>query len=97
MDKLDKILGQSLAKRGLVKATGAALICFYATEWGKGIFEPISYLNGTLKVSVSSSPAAAELQMRECELIDFLNQKLGRAAVRQVRIIVNSKGIRDKG
>lgn len=89
MEKIDKILMKSLAKKGLGKASQSAMICFYATEWGKGLFDTISFSNGVLKVSVSSSPASSNLQIRESELIDYLNAKLGRRSVRQLRIVLS--------
>lgn len=88
MEKIDKILAKSLAKKGLSGVTRGAMICFYANEWGNGLFIAISFVNGILKVSVSSSPAAAELQIKEMELLDNLNTRLGKKVVRQLRIIV---------
>ena len=89
MDKLDKILGQALAKKGLGKATQGAMVCFYAQEWAKGRFRSISYQNGILKLAVDSSSASAELQIQEQKIIDDLNTRIGRKVVRQVRIIVS--------
>lgn len=88
MEKIDKILAKSLAKRGLSKATQGAMVCFYAKEWANGLFEPISFTEGTLKVSVCSSPAASELQIQESKLLDHLNEKIGKRIVRQLRIVV---------
>lgn len=89
MDKIGDILGNAMRKKGLSKATGGALICFYAGEWAKSRFTPISYSKGVLKVAVDSSPAAAELQIEEEKLIDFINAKLKRPLVKGLRIIVN--------
>jgi hypothetical protein len=91
MEKIDKILGRRLANKGLAKASQGALVCFYAKEWGIGLFQPISFSYGVLKVSVASSPAASELNMKEGELVDFLNKKIGRNAVRSIRIITNNQ------
>jgi predicted nucleic acid-binding Zn ribbon protein len=88
MEKLDKILRQSIKKNGLRKPLEGAEICFYAGLWGNGQFTPISFLNGILKVSVSSSSAASELDMKRSELIDFINDKIGKRVVRNLRIIV---------
>lgn len=96
MEKIDKILGKALAKKGLGKATQGALVCFYAKEWGNGLFRPISFQNGTLKVAVSSSPAASEIHIREAELVDFLNQKLGKRSVRFLRIVVQNESDPDR-
>jgi hypothetical protein len=91
MEKIDQILAKSLAKKGLSKVTQGAMICFYASEWNKDLFCPISFTNGILKVSVDSSPAASELQIRESELIEYLNNRIGKKSVRQLRIIVLRK------
>lgn len=90
MEKIDKILNGVLAKKGLAKATQGAMVCFYAKEWGKGLFNPISFQNGVLKIAVSSSPAASEIHIREAELVDFLNKKLSKRSVRFVRIVVQN-------
>ena len=89
MDKLNKILMASLAKKGLGRIARSSLACFYAKAWGKDRFEPISFSRGVLKVSVSSSPAASELQIEEEKMIDFVNKKIGKEIVRSVRIIVS--------
>ena len=90
MEKLDKILRESLAKKGFAGTAESAQICFYAGKWEKMRLTPISFSKGTLKVSVMSSSEASELQMQSEELIDFLNKKIGRKIVRYLRI-VNSK------
>jgi len=88
MDKLNKILMASLAKKGLGKIARSSLVCFYAEGWGKGRFKPVSFARGVLKVSVDSSPAASELQIEEAKLIDFVNVKIGKEIVRSIRIVV---------
>ncbi len=86
MDKIDKILIPALAKRGLVGAATSAQICFYASKWTKIRFNPVSFTGGILKVSCTSCAAASELQMREDELIDFVNEKAKRDIVKKLRI-----------
>ena len=86
MDKLEKIIKQRLAERGLLKTTEGAQVCFYAKEWADTLFQPISFTRGVLKVFVKSSSAAQSLQMREEELILFLNAKMKREIVRRIRI-----------
>ena len=88
MEKLDKILMAALAKRKLSGTVRSAQICFYAGQWGLASFKPISFLRGILKVSVNSSPAASELEIRKEELVDYINGRLGQKSVRSVRIIV---------
>ena len=90
MDKLGKILRPALAKKGLLGAATSAEICFLAEEWGKGHFGAISYSKGILKLSVVGSSAASELSMKEEELISYLNEKLGREHVKQIRIMNHS-------
>jgi hypothetical protein len=96
MDRLDKVLLESLRKKDYSKATESSQICYYAEEWAKGSFVAISFLNGVLKVSVKSSPAAAELQIKEDDLKDFINAKSRRKIVRQVRIIISNTGLKDR-
>jgi len=88
MDKIGDILGGAMRKKGLSAATDGALVCFYADKWAKRRFSSISFSKGILKVAVDSSPAAAELQMQEGALIDFINDKLKKPAVKAVRIVV---------
>jgi len=87
MERLSKILGPALAKKGLLRQATGAQICFYAESWKKVPFSVISFSNGILKVSITSSSAASELQMLSEDLIDFLNRKIGKKQVRSIRII----------
>ena len=90
MEKLDKILKHRLAERGLSKTTEGAQICFLVSKWGNNRCEPISFSRGVLKVMVYSAPQASELQMDSENLIDFVNQKMGKNIVRTLRIINGS-------
>ena len=87
MDHINKILHHSLSKKGLMGVATSAEICFWAEKLGKGSFAPISYARGVLKVSVSSAPAASELQIRQEEIISQINKKIGREIVRSIRIV----------
>lgn len=87
MDKLNKILMESLAKKGIAGTAQSAQICFYAEKWEKIHLAPISFSKGVLKVSVKSSSEASELQMLSEDLIDYLNTKIGRKIVRNLRIV----------
>lgn len=87
MERIDKILQSSLAKKGLLQTAKSSEVCFLADKWGNGRFNAVSFSRGVLKVSVSSSPAASELQIDEEKLIEFLNNKIG-CLVKQLRIIV---------
>lgn len=88
MERLDKILKHSIAKKSISKPLESAKICFYAKEWGKGAFEPVSFANGVLKVFVESSPAASDLYSRQEELAEYINKKVGKKTVFKVRVVV---------
>lgn len=90
MEKLDKILRHRLKEKGLSGAAEGAEVCFWAEKWGKSRCRPISFSNGVLKLSVTSSSEASELQMESEKLIEFVNQKLGKKIVQRIRIINNS-------
>jgi hypothetical protein len=87
MDKLSNFLNRSLAKKGLLHQARGAQVCFYAGEWKDLPFSPISFSRGILKVSVTSPSLAAELKMREDDLLDFINRKMNAVAVRSLRIM----------
>lgn len=88
MDKLDRIISKSLPQKGYGKAAQSAKICFFANKWDVVPIRAISVSEGVLKVSVTSSSAASELQMLVEDLRDFVNNKIGFKAVRKVRIEV---------
>ena len=87
MEKLSNILRPALAKKGLLKVATSAEVCFYASKWTCVRFEPISFARGTLKVSVTSSSAASELQMQSEDLMESINRKFVKKVVRAVRIV----------
>ena len=87
MEKIDKYLISTMAKKGLGETALGSLVCFWASEWSTGRFEPISFSRGILNVSVQSSAAASELHIIEDDLISFLNEKASRKIVRRVRIM----------
>lgn len=87
MDKLNKFLNNSLAKKGLLGQARSAQICFYAGEWGKLPISPISFSRGVLKVSVTSPTLAGELKMQEEDLLGFINRKMGGKLVKELRIM----------
>ena len=87
MKQLNDFMWSSLGRKGLKKEAEGAYLCFLATEWGQGRFKAVSFSQGILKLSVCSSPAAQEVQMETEKLSDYLNSKIGRKAVRGVRIV----------
>ena len=86
MDKLGDFLNDAVNRKGLSAAYTGSLVCFWADEWAKGRFTPISYSRGVLKVAVDSAAAAQELQMEEESIINHLNLKAGRKLVEKIRI-----------
>ena len=87
MQKIDKILQQSMNKRGIGKEALSAQICYYADELSENLYKTISYQNGVLKVSVLSSSQAADFDIRREEFIDKINQKIGKNMIRSIRIL----------
>ena len=88
MEKLDEILRSQLARKKLSGTLRAAQICFYATQWAKTPCKILSFSKGILKVAVDSSPAASELEIQKEDLLSFVNQKLGKNAVRFIKITI---------
>lgn len=87
MDKVSKLLLKNMSKKGLGGAAVSSQICFYADKWGKGRFSTISFTQGTLKLAVSNSSLAQELDMEKQKLMDYIEEKIGRKVVKKVRII----------
>lgn len=90
MKKVGELLISSMAKKGLAREAIGAEVCFFADGWGKHSFRSVSFSRGILKVSVASSSAAQELQMKEEEIVNYLNKKMGKEIVKRVRIVNNS-------
>lgn len=86
MDKLGDFINDALNNKAVSGASQSSLICFWADEWGKGRFTPISFSKGTIKVSVDSAAAAQELSMQSEKLIKYLNSKIGYQRVKELRI-----------
>lgn len=78
MDKVGKILKVVLNKKDLSKAAEAAQICYLANDWGKGRFEAVSFARSVLKLRVDNHCAAQEAQMLEEELLEYLEEMVGR-------------------
>ena len=76
-----------MADKGLAGAAVSSQICFYATEYGKGSFEVISYSRGVLKLSVADSIDAGEVQMMSEEITNYVNAKIRRKMVKRIRIV----------
>ena len=92
MDKLGKILKIVVNKKGLKKAAEASQICYLANCWGKGAFEAVSFSGSALKLSVKNHSQAQEVQMREEDLLDYLEEVIGRRQVLRIRWQVGARG-----
>ncbi len=86
MEKIGKILMGAMAKKAVGKAARSAMVCFYADEWGKHTFKAVSFSGGILKLSVTSSSHAMELEIQKEQLATYLKDKLNIDL--RVRIIV---------
>jgi len=87
MEKIDKILLPVMARKGLGGAAVSSQICFYASEYGKGCFEAVSFSKGVLKLSCADSIDSGEVQMMSEEIIDYVNKKIGKNIVSRIRIV----------
>lgn len=87
MDKIGKLLMGNMAKKGIAGAALGAQVCYFAEKWGKGRFSAVSLSRGILKLSVRTSCAAQDLSMQEEELVNHLNEKIGKNIVKRIRII----------
>lgn len=88
MEKLNKILQASLNKKGIGKEALAAQVCYYAYVWSNGECKPVSFQRGVLKIGVKSSSQSSEYQMKQEEIIKFINEKLKKVLVREVRFVI---------
>jgi len=82
LEKLNKILLPSLAKKGLGKTATSAMVCFYAEKWGNGRFKAISFSEGLLKLSARSSAQAMELDMQKEDLLNYMKEFVGKKRIK---------------
>ena len=85
MKKIGKMLRHNPKYKRMQKPLEAAEVCDVARAISKGRFGVISFKNGLLTVSVQSSAAAANLQAESQEIIDEINQKVGKRVVEKIR------------
>ncbi len=76
-----------MAKKGLGGVAVSSEICFFASEYGKGSFEAVSFSRGVLKLNCQDSIDAGEVQMMSEEIIAFVNKKIGKDIVTRIRIV----------
>lgn len=85
MKKISKFLSENPRYRRLQKPLEAAEICEIARSQSQGLYEIISFKNGLLTVNPRSPAQAATLQVESENIIDKINQKIGRKAVTKIR------------
>ena len=83
-EEIKNILSRNLARKGLLKAAYSANVCALAKDVGKGDFEPISFRDGVLKLSVDSAAKAHLIKMQELSFIDQINEKIGSKIVNKI-------------
>lgn len=83
-EDISNILERNLARKGLLKAAYSARVCAIAKEVGAGEFEPVSHKDGALKILVSDSSRAHLLKIKEPQLIEQINSKLGQKVVKRL-------------
>lgn len=88
-ENLKNILSRRLKHYGLDKVATAARVCAVALELSGDEFEPISFKNGALKVSVGSAARAHLLRLKEKEVVARINLKLGSDLVKKLRFEIS--------
>lgn len=85
LQKISKIISGQSKLQGFKKPLEAAEVCDAAREISEGQYTIISFHNGLLTVGVSSSYEAAERRIEADKIINKINQKIGRKAVKKIR------------
>lgn len=83
-EPISQILSRRLNAMGLSKQFNAARICAVADKAGGGEFGAISYKNSVLKIHVDSGARAHLVKLREKEILQDINKKLGKEAVKRL-------------
>lgn len=85
LEPINKILNARANKYGLKNVADAARICFEAKAVSDGEFEPISFRNGILTISVANNILASKIQMKSSSIIKKINQKVGGEKIKRVK------------
>lgn len=85
MKKISEYLRHNPRYKAYKKPLEAAQICDLARNQANGRFGVISFRLGLLTLEVDSSSQATMLQFETQKIIDKINQKLGRPAVKSLR------------
>ena len=93
MDKLSRLTNNVLISKNLNKAASAALICHEAGKALKEFFDKeflreinvVSYRDGSLYLSTTSSGYAQEIILKEKDIIGEVNKALPGGPVKKIR------------
>lgn len=83
-EPIKDILSRRIAAKGLSNVVVAARVCAVAKEVSEGLFEPVSYKSGCLKILVSSDSRAHIIRLREDKWRSKINKKLGQEFVQRL-------------
>jgi len=86
MKKIDEFLKHNPKYRALHKPLEAAKICDIARSQSHNRFNVISFRDGLLSLSVSSSAEAANLQAESQKIMAGINMKIGENLVKRLRL-----------
>ncbi|MBI2464396.1 DUF721 domain-containing protein [Candidatus Peregrinibacteria bacterium] len=96
--QLKDLLPRATRKIEMERTLNAALVCEVFRQIRAEVLgdyalrevEPKHYQSKILTLSVSSSPAAQEIFFHKKELIELLNKRFGKDAIRDVRTIIET-------
>ena len=86
MDKINKFLASNSKYTRLSGPLRAAQVCDNMRLLANDRFGVLSFKDGLLTLSVTSSSAAANLQSETQKLIEEINQKIDQKLVEKIRI-----------
>jgi hypothetical protein len=86
MSDFKKYLKSRLAHYGLGRQYEASLVCDVAKKVSGGRFEPVSFKDGALKISVPNASRAHLVRLEQEEIILKVNKVLGREEVKRIRL-----------
>lgn len=86
--KVSRVLEKKIKKKEAPNPFLSSVVCYAALKISGGLFEPISFKDGELLVSAPNSSSASAIQLSQAQIIEKINQKLGQAIVKKIRIRV---------
>lgn len=84
-EKINNVVFRQANKHGFRNQAAAARICFEAKRLYSDLFEPISFKNSVLTVGVENSFQAQEVQFKQKEIIEKINNKIGSQVIKRLR------------